>query len=255
MRLPQAAPGPPWTGPNAEGDYLDTARPDAPAQSYETYAYTVDGNPLALRLPAQPGDYVIRYIDASSFQVLAETPVTVTATGNSVQVPTSAPIGSQVEVALQGAGHAEDYIDVALPGSDPLTYIGYSYTGDGNPLVLQLPTTPGTYEVRYITAQDSSVAARTTIEVTDVTAKLEAPATVTAGQSFDLRWEGPGNPGDYLTVALPDDGPLGYTTYAYTEAGQSLTLTAPDTPGTYALRYIIDGPDARVLTERPLTVQ
>lgn len=243
-----------WTGPNGEGDYLDTATPDAPGQKYETYAYTMDGNPLVLRLPAQPGDYVIRYIEAGTFQVLATQAVTVTAQAEGLTAPDTAPIGSTIPVGWQGAGFAEDYIDVSRPGSEPLDYIGYSYVSDGNPVNLRLPTTPGTYDIRYITGQDSSVASTRTIEVTDVPTTLSATATVTTGGTVEVTWTGPNNPGDYLTIATPDDGPLGYTTYAYTEGGSVLTMTAPDTPGSYEIRYIGEGPDARVLTSVPLTV-
>jgi Ca-activated chloride channel family protein len=244
-----------WTGPNGAGDYLDTSLPDAPAQQYETYAYTADGNPLDLRLPAQPGDYEIRYIEAETFQVLATLPVSVTAQEQGLTAPETAPIGATIQVGWQGGGFAEDYIDVALPGSEPLTYIGYAYVADGNPVDLRLPVTPGTYEIRYITAQDSSVASRTTITVTDVPTTLSAPSEVAVGAPLEVTWEGPANPGDYLTIATPGDGALGYVTYEYTEVGSPLTLTAPETAGDYVLRYIGDGPDARVLAEVPLAVR
>ncbi|MBN2760444.1 MAG: VWA domain-containing protein, partial [Rhodobacteraceae bacterium] len=100
-----------WTGPNADGDYLDTATPGAGAQEYQTFVGTMDGNPAALRLPAQPGDYVIRYVMAKGAQVLAERAVTVTPQSDALSAPATAPIGATIMVEWQGGGFAEDYID------------------------------------------------------------------------------------------------------------------------------------------------
>ena len=243
-----------WTGPAGDGDYIDTALPDAAPQAYVSYAYTRDGNPLSLRLPAQPGDYVIRYIETGTFQVLATLPLTVTEQAEGLSAPASAAIGATIQVGWQGGGFDEDYVDIARPDAEPLEYIGYAYVRDGNPVDLRVPVTPGDYVIRYITGQDSSVAFSVPISVTDVPATLQAPASVSAGAEFSVTWQGPDNAGDYLTIAVPGDGPLGYVTYAYTEAGSPLTLTAPETPGAYVLRYIGDGPDTRVMTEQPLTV-
>ena len=45
----------------------------------QTYRYTRDGNPLALRLPDAPGDYEIRYVMRQDNTVLGFVPLTVTA--------------------------------------------------------------------------------------------------------------------------------------------------------------------------------
>ncbi|GAB4267079.1 MAG: hypothetical protein Kow0013_16660 [Pararhodobacter sp.] len=243
-----------WEGPNGQGDFLGTAPAGAPALDYLTYSYTTDGTPLDLRLPAQPGDYVIRYVMAEGAQILAEIPVSVSARQQALTLPATAPIGATIQVGWQGAGHEDDYLDTALPGAEPGAYISYAYVRDGNPVALRLPVTPGTYEVRYITGQDLTVFARATIEVTDVPASLSAPASAAAGSALSVAWQGPANPGDYPTIAMPDDGALGYVSYAYTEAGSPLTIEVPTTPGTYELRYVAEGPEARIMARQPLQV-
>ncbi|SPF80776.1 VWA domain-containing protein [Pseudoprimorskyibacter insulae] len=244
-----------WDGPNGDGDYLDTAVPGAESGQYLTYTYTMDGNPAALRLPAQPGIYDIRYIAADGLQVLATRPVTVTEHQAALSAPASVQIGAVFAVVWQGAGQAGDYLDIALPGAAPLDYVSYAYVADGNPLQIKAPVTPGEYQIRYIVDQDSSVFASIPLTITDVPATLIAPAEATAGQPVTIAWTGPGNAGDWLTITTPDDGPLGYVTYGYTNDGNPLTFNAPDTPGSYVIRYIADGPESRVLTEVPLVVK
>ncbi|MCC1482089.1 vWA domain-containing protein [Roseibaca sp. Y0-43] len=244
-----------WTGPNGEGDYLDTAAPGAGAQDYQTFVNTMDGTPATLRLPAQPGEYVIRYVMADGAQVLAERSVTVTPQQEALSAPATAAIGETIMVAWQGGGFAEDYIDVARPGAEPSDYRTFSYVVDGNPLPLTLPLEPGDYLIRYITGQDTSVFASIPITLTDIPTTLDAPASGTAGSVMDVAWQGPGYAGDYLTIATPGDGAVGYVTYAYVEGGSPTQITLPDTPGTYELRYIATGRDGRIMASQSLTVQ
>jgi len=243
-----------WHGPNGDGDYLTVVAPGAGPLDHLSYAWTADGTPLALRLPAQPGDYVIRYVLASAGQVLAEVPVSVTPQQQALTAPASAPIGATVMVEWQGGGHDDDYLDVALPDAGPGEYLSYAYVRDGNPVGLRLPVFPGRYLVRYITGQDSSVFASVAIEVTDVAASLAALASGPAGGTLAVTWQGPANPGDYLTIALPDDGALGYASYAYVAGGSPLTIELPQTPGDYELRYVAEGPESRILASQPLRV-
>ena len=67
-----------WDGPDYEGDYISVARPDAADNRYETYTYTSRGNPLQLRLPADAGDYEVRYIQAQKHTALVRKTIAVT---------------------------------------------------------------------------------------------------------------------------------------------------------------------------------
>src|SRR5690606_19638211 len=106
-------------------------------------------------------------------------------------------------------------------GSD---YENYVYTRDGNPAALLLPSTPGSYEIRYVLDQDSKVLATTRIEVTPVTATLAAAGAASAGGVIEVEWTGPGYANDYLTVAEPGSGGSDYFTYAYVRDGNPVRL-------------------------------
>ena len=68
-----------WTGPDAAYDNIQLRA--AGSDSYISYAYVKDGNPLRLTLPEEPGDYelVYRFNDAYD---LARQPITVQAAGS-----------------------------------------------------------------------------------------------------------------------------------------------------------------------------
>ena len=244
-----------WTGPNGDGDYLDTAVPEAEDQAYLTYVSTVDGSPARLRLPAQPGDYVIRYVMADGYQVLAERPVTVTEQQPGLDAPDSAAVGATIMVAWQGAGYSEDYLATARPGDPAGAYLTYANVVDGNPVPLVLPLEPGPYELRYITGQDTSIFASRSLTVTDIPTTLDAPDAATAGSTITVAWQGPGYDGDYLTVVMPGDGPAGYVTYAYIDPNAPTQIELPAAPGAYELRYVATGNSPRVMASRPIAVQ
>ncbi|GHG87480.1 vWA domain-containing protein [Pseudodonghicola xiamenensis] len=244
-----------WTGPDAGMDYIDTALPGAESGAYVTYDYTQKGSPLQLRLPAEPGDYVIRYILAEGMQVLAETPITVTERTFSVEGPAMAPVGSLQQITWTGGGFAEDFLTVAAPGGDGNAHVTYAYVRDGNPLPLRMPLKPGEYEIRYIVGQDSSIAARQVVTVTDIAASLTAAATAPVSGTLPVAFEGPAYDTDYIAFVTPGDGPLGYVTYAYTSAGSPVDVPVPDRPGTYELRYVSTVAGERVFATQSVTVE
>ncbi len=86
------------------------------------------------------------------------------------------------------------------------------------------------------------------------TARLETPAEVAAGAGFAVSWTGPGNDGDYVTIVEAGAAQGSYLSYAYTNSGTPLTLTASETPGLYEVRYVM-GQSKRILASTPVTVR
>lgn len=69
-------------------------------------------------------------------------------------------------------------------------------------------------------------------------ATVDAPNNPDEGAEISVTWTGPSNLGDYLAIALPDALITSFSDYARTSAGNPASLTAPDQPGTYEVRYI-----------------
>lgn len=243
-----------WRGPNNDGDYITIVEVGAPEGDYGRYSYTKDGSPVELRAPDAAGEYEVRYVTGQSDKVLARDTITVEAVTAGLEVPAEVGAGATFQVTWVGPDTEGDYVTIVEAGAPEGEYGAYSYTRRGSPAELRAPDIAGEYEVRYVTGQSEKVLAREAITVETVTASFEAPAEVTAGESFQVSWEGPDNGGDYITVVpvgAPDDE---YGDYAYTSRGSPAELTAPETPGSYELRYIT-GQAGLVLTRRSLSVR
>ncbi len=236
-----------WTGPDYERDYITVSK--AGERGYVNYTYTRDGSPLDLVMPAEPGEYEIRYVMQQGDTVLAVQPMVVEPVAATLDAPDTALVGEPLSVGWTGPDYERDYLTVAVPGEGG--YINYTYTRDGTPLDLEMPTEPGDYELRYVMQQGDTVLATRAITVTEVTATLDAPQTAQAGEPLAVTWEGPNYERDYLTVSRV--GEDGYINYTYTRDGSPAPVLMPLEPGAYELRYVMQQGDT-VLAARPIEV-
>jgi Ca-activated chloride channel family protein len=234
-----------WTGPGQDNDFIGIG---LPGERYTNYAYVNRGNPAPLLMPSAPGDYEIRYYLGQDESVLATVSIRVEPVDTSVTAPATAPAGATVVIGWTGPGQDNDFIGIGLPGEG---YINYVYVNRGNPAPLQLPTAPGSYEIRYYLGQDDSVLASTVIEVTAISAALTAPTTAPAATTLQVNWKGPDYDGDFIGIGR--QGETGYVTYVYTNRGNPATINVPEEPGDYEIRYFLGQGDTQ-LTAVPLTV-
>ena len=235
----------PWQGPDYTRDFIAVGKPGEP---YVNYAYTKNGTPAQLLMPTEPGDYEIRYVLDQDREIIATAMITVGAVTAGITPPQDAPVGATVAVRWEGPDYKRDFIAVAKP-DEP--YINYVYTKDGNPARVEMPATPGDYELRYVLDQDNLVIATVPLTVTDVTVTLNAPASGAAGTTIAIPFEGPGYARDYIGIGAP--GSVSYETYVYARKGEIAKLKLPETPGDYELFYMMDEGN-RVMARQPFTV-
>ncbi|MCP5110302.1 MAG: hypothetical protein GY953_05660, partial [bacterium] len=113
---------------------------------------------------------------------------------------------------------------------------------------------PGDYEIRLLAGKSGyATLARRPIEVADVATSLEAPDQVEAGAEYEVKWTGPGNERDFISIAEPGSAERSYINYRYTSRGNPAKMRAPDKAGTYELRYHT-GRSYMVLTTRAIVV-
>lgn len=242
-----------WKGPDYAGDYITIALPDEPAGRYLFYTYTRNGSPLELRAPADPGTYEVRYVMGQDTMLLAKKTITIEATAATVQAPESAPVATEFEVTWTGPDNKSDYISIARQDQPTGQYINYTHTEKGSPLKIRAPSDPGIYEIRYVQDLGNKVLATAAIEITPVTASLQAPEKAAAGSVFEVTWTGPDIKGDYISVARPDQTSKHYINYTYTDHGSPLKVQAPPDPGTYKVRYILGRGD-KLLSETTIEI-
>lgn len=240
-----------WTGPAGRNDWLTIVRPGEAANRYTDYAYTRDGDRLTLRMPLEPGNWELRYVQDGK-KVLAAQPLEVTDRSVDLVAADSAVVGSAVEVAFDGAENRNDWLTVVAPDAAENRYGDYEYARDGSPANLKMPVEPGEYELRYVLDGKRVIGTRS-ITVEDADASVSGPATVTTEQRFNVDWAGPGNHNDWVTIVAPDAADNRYGDYGYTREGNPVELRAPKDPGTYELRYVLD--NKRVIARSSITVE
>jgi Ca-activated chloride channel family protein len=242
-----------WEGPGNSGDYLSVAEEGSDDDAYENYTRTREGSPLTLRPPDRPGSYEVRYLADDEGEVLARAPLTVEEVSAEVQAPAKVGAGSPIEVTWKGPANPGDYISIAEKGTDDDAYANYTRTRDGSPLSVRAPDTPGAYELRYVLDQADRVVAWADVTVTSVSASLDVADTLMVDTPVEISWEGPGNPGDYISIAEAGSEEDAYQNYTRTREGNPLTIRTPERPGSYEVRYMMDQSD-RAIARKPLVV-
>jgi len=254
-----------WTGPQHAEDYLEIVPSSEKSASSgsRNYAYAAQGSPARLLVPAEAGDYLIRYIWSSpeGRTVLATAPLQVTDSEFAIAVPPD-PIqmGSVASLAWKGPNGPGDYLAIFPVGNSDNGEISYSYVSAGSPLDILVPNVPGDYEISYIVEGSGERRSGITVPLKVIEGEvwLKAPASVRPGAAFSVNWRGPGNNVDYIDI-VPDGHTetFGELTYAYVGGPERepRELAAPEEPGTYAIRYLSEGAGGRrVLASTTLTV-
>ncbi len=242
-----------WTGPDHQGDFITIVPADAADKTWNAFVYTSSGNPLTMRAPETPGAYEIRYATGQSYSTIAAVPIMVTAAGASLDVPSSAMAGSVIEIGWSGPDNPGDYITVVPTGAPEGQWDHYEYTARGTPLSLATSDNPGDYEVRYATAQSNVTLARSAITLTAASASLEAPDAAVAGETFEVKWTGPGNPSDFITIVVAGAEEGTWKSFAGVHWGSPVTLVAPRQTGEHEIRYAT-GQSSTTLARRTIQI-
>ena len=242
-----------WEGPKRKGDYIRVGRESGDRFVSAGSVYVSEGNPLTLRMPVEPAEYVVQYVLGRPTTVLAEVAITAAPVEASLTAPDAVPNNTSFSVAFTGPEPGRsDYITIVTPDTRPGGYLSYEYTNRGSPVEIRSPVEPGDYEVRFVQG-GTKVLARAPITVEGSSATLDAPESAASNTSISVSWTGPATSGDFITIVAPDASAGGYKTYSYAQEGKSpVDLATPLEPGDYELRYV-QGRD-NVLARQPIRI-
>jgi Ca-activated chloride channel homolog len=244
-----------WTGPSKPGDYITIVAAGAAKWTNEPYFSATSGaTPGSLVAPVKDGAYALWYVSGATETILARRAITVTPFSGALGGPAEVEAGSSVEVAGHGPNGPGDYVTIVAAGTAKWTNESYFYTNGGNPGTLVAPIDAGDYVLWYVTGADSATMAYRPITVTPYTVTLDAPTQVQHSAQFQVAWTGPNGPSDYITIVPAGSPPDTYTSYAYTNTGSPVTITAPDAPGSYEVWYASDRVKGIVFARINITV-
>ncbi len=165
----------------------------------------------------------------------------------------TAAAGSTISLKAVGTGDPREFVTVVAKGAREGSYQAYVYVKPGE-LKLVMPAAPGDYELRLCEANSPyKTMAMRPIKLTSASASVSAPATVAAGSTFEVKWTGPNNERDYVTIGETTPGGRLYLDYKYSREGSPVKLSAPEKPGNYEVRYILGVGDT-VIARQPITI-
>jgi Ca-activated chloride channel family protein len=168
--------------------------------------------------------------------------------------PAEVGAGEKFSVNWTGPSAPGDYITIVAAGAQKwTTEPWFSATKGATPGSLVAPVKDGAYALWYVSGADDTILARRAIRVTPFSGALGGPAEVEAGSNFDVAWNGPNGPGDYVTIVAAGTAKWTNESYFYTANGNPGTLVAPLDVGSYELWYVTGTDDATMAT-RPITV-
>lgn len=243
-----------WNGPNANNDMIVVVEKGAAEGNYINYSYTRKGSPVKLKLVDKSGEYEIRYLDGKSYKTLASLPLTLLPIKATIKAPEIAKAGSKINLTWTGPNNPQDYITIVAKGAAEGSYQNYTYTRKGSPLTLQIPDNAGAHELRYVSGQSSRTITSVAIVVEQVAASIETDSQAKSGSKIQIKWSGPNNPQDYITVVEKGAAEGTYKNYTYTKKGSPLALQLPDTDGDYEIRYVT-GQSNKTLARFPISLQ
>lgn len=242
-----------WTGPDNRGDFITILKASSPASENGRWQETRDGPTLKLTAPIEAGNYELRYVTERSKTILARQPIEVLPVTATVQADQQVVLGSKLSVAWTGPNNDGDYVTIVPADAPDEQYGDYAETDAGSPAQLTAPPTAGDAEVRYVSGQGRKVLARQPIKVTMPEVSLSAADEAIAGSTIQVKWIGPNNAADYVTI-VPAGTPDGqYANYTETKTGNPLNLLIPIMTGGAEMRYQT-GQGNKVLARRAIKI-
>ena len=228
-----------WSSAVNERDYITIVPMGADEGEFGNYVLVRKNSKSALQAPAETGMYEVRYVLNEGRKTLASVPIEITAPTVTVSGPATVVTGERFDVAWTETVNNKDYVAIVPAGSDEGEFGNYLVVRDKNAGVLDAPSDPGLYELRYILREGSRTLATAPIEVTEPEVTVNAPETVLAGSKFEVSWTGAVSPKDYINIvpAGTDEGKFG--NYIVVRDATSNDIQAPADTGLYEIRYVL----------------
>lgn len=233
-----------FKGPGQPWDYVGIvpkgSTQPSPDQWSEAVSNLQEGT-FTLTAPLIAGDYQLAYYSTRAGKTFASQDLKIEDVTYRLTAPESVPSGGLISVKWEGAGARSDHLTLVPKGS-PEGTINHGMVMqviEANPLQLKAPIQQGEYELRYISGDlNWKTQTSTVLKVTAPEITLTHPATVMAGSVLKVKYLGPNNSGDFVTL-VPEGSPDGtYLDMTWTADGNPALVPTPELPGSYEVRYM-----------------
>ncbi len=250
-----------WQGPGGAEDWIGIV----PTGGFESdidgrWERISNGSPLAIQAPAEAGAFEVIYVAGIDQSILARSPLSVVEAVARLEAAEMVEATAMLSVGWSGPEGPDDWIGIAEPGSAADAFVTYERPSEGK-VALVSPLTPGPYELRYVlsAADGAKVLASQPITVVEPAIVLEAPGEVAAGTMIYVNTSGPANGSNFVGFAEPEQDAWGTASGSWESADNikdgKVDVPAPETAGTYELRFVLTSGDASVAARQTVIVK
>jgi hypothetical protein len=175
------------------------------------------------------------------------------------------PITVTITVA-GGQGDPNDWLGLYETGADDRNFLTWQRAGTGNTLTFTAPDEDGVYEFRYFPGGDytrlgasNAVCVVASLQTAPVSVSLTAFVFTSDGKRMiKVDWHvlsGTHTPRDWIGLYVAGGKNRTYVAWKYVERPSgSLVLEAPETTGTYEVRYLPDNGYRSVAVSAPVVI-
>lgn len=207
-----------------------------------------------------PGDVIAALAGAPPAAVVAAAAPaatdTVTKDGVSITFPATAEAGAYGAIEFTGPNEEGDWIGIVEKGANAQTWLNGAYenASEASPAKVTMPSTPGSYEIRYV-SRSQGVLASKPLEITPSEVTLDAPEAVVGGAPVAISFKGPMGHANTITIVGASEPDNKQDNYNYRKPSiANFTLRAPFQVGDYEVRYLYRVGENKVIARKPLRV-
>lgn len=211
---------------------------------------------VELRAPDGPGPLELRLherLAAGASRVVARTSIESVAPEVTLAAPEEVRPFDPLSVTWTGPDHPGDHLSVVRSGAPSTAHASCTAAASGSPAALVAPGEEGAWELRYVSGLEGRTLASASVTVTTVIVALTAPGEIAAGHGFEVDWEGPAAPADFLALTTDTAADGDYISLHLAAKGSPARFVAPWEPGAYEVRYV-DGDGNRVRRRTAVSV-
>ena len=221
-------------------DWVTIVPVGAKEGAFLSYERVKSKDSVALKAPAEPGLYEVRYVLDEGRKTLASAPVEVVEAEQTVSAPASVTFGTEFTVTWGKTITPGDWVTIVPAGAKEGAFLSYKRVKKEDSVALKAPAEPGLYEVRYVLDEGRKTLASTPVEVVATEQTVSAPAIIRAESTFAVTWGVTVNPSDWVTIVPAGAKEGAFLSYKRVKKEDSVTLKAPAEPGLYEVRYVLD---------------
>ncbi|MEB8432971.1 VWA domain-containing protein [Cocleimonas sp. KMM 6892] len=245
-----------WEAPKSSRAVINLRLADEkPSYNSRPYLYTKGKTSASMRMPSEPGEYVLRWYNESDQQIVTERPIKLTPVAITITAPDEAQAGTEIDLSWEAPKTSKAVINLQLADEKPnYNSRPYLYTKGKTSATMRMPSQAGEYVLRWYNESDQQILTERPLKVTPVQITITAPDEAQAGTEIDLSWEAPKSSKAVINLQLADEKPsYNSRPYLYTKGKTSASMRMPSEAGEYVLRWYNES-DQQILTERPLKV-